>query len=132
MFHKFFYFGFGYFYFYQFLNALFVNSPSYTCCDGNERVDLPAGSCECVYEWVVFSGFFTACILREFVMAVGDSINYMVCDGVGLRGGQLSVGAPNMHSMFGLSLAKHVHGVVGHVHWSSHYRTVLSCGLEFW
>ena len=34
-----------------------------------------------------------------------------------------------MHSMFGLSMAKHVQGVVGHVHWSNHGGTVMSCGL---
>jgi hypothetical protein len=42
------------------------------------------------------------------------------------------VGAPNTHNMSGLSMAKHVHGIMGHVHWSNHYETVLSCGLEFW
>ena len=41
-------------------------------------------------------------------------------------------GPPNMHSMSSLSLAKHVHGVVGHVQWSSDGGTVLSCGQEFW
>ena len=35
------------------------------------------------------------------------------------------MGAPSTHNMFGLSM-------VGHVHWSSHYWIVLSCGLEFW
>ena len=44
----------------------------------------------------------------------------------------MSVGAPSTHSMCGLSLARHVHGVVGHVHWSSHCGIVLSYGLEFW
>ena len=37
-----------------------------------------------------------------------------------------------MHSIYGLSLARHVHGVMRHVHWRSHCGTVLSCGLEFW
>ena len=41
-------------------------------------------------------------------------------------------GAPSTHSMSGLSLARHVHGVVWHEHWSSHGGTVLSCGLRFW
>ena len=36
------------------------------------------------------------------------------------EGGRLSVGVPSTH------------GVVGHVHWSSHGGIVLSCGLEFW
>ena len=35
-----------------------------------------------------------------------------------------------MHSVYGLSLARHVHGVVGHVHWGSHCGIVLSYGLE--
>ena len=52
-------------------------------------------------------------------------MNCVVYDGVCLNGGWLSVGAPSMHSMFGLSLARHVH-------WSSHRETMLSCGLEFW
>jgi hypothetical protein len=42
------------------------------------------------------------------------------------------VGAPSTHSMSSLSLTRHVHVIVGHVHWSSHYGIVLSCGLEFW
>ena len=37
-----------------------------------------------------------------------------------------------MHSMHDLSLTTHVHGVVGHVHWSSHCGIELSCGLECW
>ena len=36
------------------------------------------------------------------------------------------MGAPSTHSMSGLSLARHVHGVVGHVRWSSHCGIVLS------
>ena len=35
------------------------------------------------------------------------------------------MGAPNTHSMSGLSLARHVH-------WINHYGIVLSWGLEFW
>jgi hypothetical protein len=42
-------------------------------------------------------------------------MNCMVFDGVGSKGAWLSVGAPSMHSMSGLSLARHVHGVMGHV-----------------
>ena len=49
-----------------------MDSPSNPCCDGDERVDLPTGSSECVYEWVVFGGFFFACILGESIMAVGE------------------------------------------------------------
>jgi hypothetical protein len=41
-------------------------------------------------------------------------------------------GAPSTHSMSGLSLARHVYGAMGHVHWSSHCGAMLSCGLEFW
>ena len=41
------------------------------------------------------------------------------------------MGPPSTHSMYGLSLAKRVHGVVRHVHWSSHCGIVFSCGLEF-
>jgi hypothetical protein len=59
-------------------------------------------------------------------------MNCMKFDEVGVRWGWLYVGAPNTHNMSGLSMAKHVHGIKGHVHWSNHYGTVLSCGLEFW
>jgi hypothetical protein len=34
--------------------------------------------------------------------------------------------------MSNLSLAKHVHDIVGHVHSSNHRGIVLSWGLEFW
>jgi hypothetical protein len=37
-----------------------------------------------------------------------------------------------MHCMSSLSLAKHVHGVMEHMHWRSHFGNVLSCGLELW
>ena len=42
-------------------------------------------------------------------------MNCMICDGVCLRGGWLPVRAPSTHSMSGRSLARHVHGVAGHV-----------------
>ena len=51
-------------------------------------------------------------------------MNCMTFGEVGIRGGWLYVGAPNMHNMSGLSLARHVH-------WSNHRGFVLSCGLEF-
>ena len=34
-----------------------MNSPSNTCCDGDEGVDLPSGCSKCLYEWVVFNNF---------------------------------------------------------------------------
>jgi hypothetical protein len=40
--------------------------------------------------------------------------------------------APSTHNTYGLNLARHVHDVVGHVHWSNYCGIVLSCGLEFW
>jgi hypothetical protein len=49
-----------------------VNVPSHTYCDGDERVDLLARYYESVYEWVVFSGFFTVYSIWEFVVAVGE------------------------------------------------------------
>ena len=49
-------------------------------------------------------------------------MNLMMFGTVGIMEGLLSVGAPSTHNMSGLSLAKHVHGVVGHVHWSNHGR----------
>ena len=53
-------------------------------------------------------------------------MNCMVFGGAGVGGEGLSMGAPSTHKIFGLSLAKHVHGRMGHVHWSSHYGTVMS------
>ena len=49
-----------------------MNSPSNNCCDGDEGVNLLAGSFKCVYECIVFSGFFIACIIWEYVMPVGE------------------------------------------------------------
>ena len=50
-----------------------------------------------------------------------------------LGGGGLAIcGVPSTHSMSGRSLARHVHGVVGHVLCSKHCGTVLSCALELW
>ena len=59
----------------------------------------------------------------------------MIFGGSGVRGGGwgwLSVGVPSMHNMLGLSLARHVHGIAGHVHWSTHCGTLMSWALEFW
>ena len=61
-----------------------------------------------------------------------NSMNYMTCVAVGARGGWVSVGAPSMHNMYGRSFARHVHVVLGHVHWSSHCGTMLSCGMRCW
>ena len=46
--------------------------PYHTCCDGDERVDLPTGCFECVYELVVFSCFFIVCGIWEYVVIVGE------------------------------------------------------------
>ena len=43
----------------------------------------------------------------------------MTFGGIGVRGCWLCVGAPSTHSMSGLSLARHVDGIVGHMHWSN-------------
>jgi len=51
------------------------------------------------------------------------SINCMTFDEVGVKGGWLSMGVPNMHRMSSLSLTKHVHNIVEHVHWDNH------CGI---
>jgi hypothetical protein len=73
---------------------------------------------------------FSICILfgnlsRQYVI----SMNCMRFVEVGVREGWMSMGAP---SMSGLSLARHVHVIVGHVQWSSHCGTMLSCGLKCW
>lgn len=46
--------------------------------------------------------------------------------------GELLLGAPMMHKIFGHSFAMHVHGVAVHVHLSSHSMTIISCGLSWW
>ena len=56
----------------------------------------------------------------------------MTFDGADVRGGWPFVGPTNMHSMPGLSPTRHVHDIVGHVHWSRHCGTILSSDLEFW
>ena len=45
-------------------------------------------------------------------------------------GGGLFVWVHVMHNMSSLSVAKHVHGRMGHVHLSSHCGTMMSWGLE--
>ena len=50
---------------------------------------------------------------------------------LGGGGGWLSMGVPSTHRISGLSLARHVHGEVVHVHWSSQSGIVMSWGLEF-
>ena len=49
-----------------------MNSPSNICCDSDERVDLPTSCSECVYEWIVYSGFFTVCRIWESIVAVDE------------------------------------------------------------
>ena len=49
-----------------------MNSPFNTCCDGDEGVNLSTGSSKCVYECIVFSDFFIACIIWEYVVAIGE------------------------------------------------------------
>lgn len=63
--------------------------------------------------WVVFENM--SCQWVNFMS--------MTSGGVGIRGGWLSMWAPNTYSIFGLSLVRHVHGIVGHVHQSIHYWT---------
>ena len=46
-------------------------------------------------------------------------MNCMACDGLGLKGGWLFVGVPITHNTYDLSLARHLHDVVVHVHWST-------------
>jgi hypothetical protein len=56
-----------------------------------------------------------------------NSISCNVWLDVGDIGGIVWFGAPIMHNMFGLSLAKHWHGMWEHVHGNSHSGTVISC-----
>ena len=57
------------------------------------------------------------CGIWEFVVAIGDFKElYDIWWGLVLEGAWLSVGAPGTYSMSGLSLARHVHGIVGHVY----------------
>ena len=82
---------------------------------------------------MLFSGSYLACLC---VMACSgnlswqyvNSMNWIVCSGEGDIGGCICFGAPSMHRMSGLSLARHWHGFGWQVHWSSHSGTVCSCG----
>lgn len=56
----------------------------------------------------------------------------MVSSGFGVSGGWLSLGAPSTHKLFDLSPTMYVHGVRVHVHFSTHYGTVISSNMEFW
>ena len=53
-------------------------------------------------------------------------MNCMTFSGVGVRGDRLSMWASSTQKIANLSLAKHVHGGMGHVHWSSHCGTMMS------
>ena len=72
MFHKCFDLIFGNFELLGVFNWLFVDNASNICCDGNERVDLLASYSKCLYEWVVFSGFFIVCGVWESVTAISE------------------------------------------------------------
>ena len=109
-----------------------MNSPSNAICDV-----MRGFTCQLVVMSVWISGLYFAIVLMCAVFGnlswqYMNSMNCMTFGEVGVRGRWLLVGAPSTHSMYGLSMATHVHGVMGHVHWSSHCGTVLSCGLEFW
>lgn len=62
-------------------------------------------------------------------MAVSGFYELYDVRGGGGEGGGSSIGAPNIHMIFGLSRTVHVHGMRGHVRCNSHSNTVLSWGL---
>ena len=55
-----------------------------------------------------------------------NSMNCMICVGVGSRGVGAWFGAPSTLSIFGLNLARHWQFFCEHVHFISHYGTVIS------
>jgi hypothetical protein len=95
-----------------------MDRSSNVCCDNDERVHLPSCCSKCLYEWVVFGGHCAMVSVWKYVVAIGESMNCMTFGGVGVKGGWRSMGAPNTHSMSGMSLARHVH-------WSNHCGTVM-------
>jgi hypothetical protein len=78
------------------------------------------------------SGFSICILFGNLSQQYVNLMNCMTFVEVGVREGWMSVGAPSTHSMSSLSLARHVHVIVGHVQWSSHCGIVLSCGLKCW
>jgi hypothetical protein len=82
---------------------------------------------------VLFSGSYLACLCvracsGNLSWQYVNSMNWIVCLGEGDIGGCIWFGAPSMHRMSGLSLARHWHGFGWQVHWSSHSGIVCSCG----
>lgn len=92
-------------------------------CDSNEGVNLSSCCSKCLYEWIIFSGLFTGGGVGKIVMEVGEFYEFYDIWWGWHYGPRLSQGAPSTHNISGLSLAKHVHGRIGHVPWSSHLWT---------
>ena len=94
----------------QLFDGMFMYGSSYTCCDGYEWVGFPPVFCI-----VLMSGSYLVCF---YVMACygnlswqyEDSMSCNVVVGDGVMGVCVWLGAPIMHSMSGLSLARHWHG----------------------
>ena len=59
-------------------------------------------------------------------------MKWMTCGWVGLSEGRLSLGAPTMHNMYGLTWAMHVYVAWGQLRRSSHSCIVLSCKCVMW
>ena len=93
-----------------------MNNSSNANCDSDERVDLPSGCFECLDEWVVFRGFSLCALLGNMSWQYATSMNCMIFGVVAIMGASFWYGRLVHIVCFGLSLAKHVQGVVGHVH----------------
>jgi hypothetical protein len=96
-------------------------------------------TCHPIVQSVCMNGLYL--VVLSLCVVIGNlswqyanSMNCMTCVAVRGKGGGgcVFVGAPCMHSMYGRSFARHVHVLLGHVHWSSHCGIVLSCGMRYW
>lgn len=78
-----------------------MDSTSYSGHDGDEGIDFPFHCIGGLDEWVVFFSFLLNCNGGESVVAVCEfnEVTYVWWGGVEWR---LVVGAPSMHSMFGV------------------------------
>ena len=76
---------------------------------------------------MVFGGLFVVGGVGKFVMLVGEFFeSYDIWWGWCWGGGLAIYEAPSTHKILGMSLAKHGHRGMGHVHWSSQCGTMMS------
>lgn len=71
--------------------------------------------------------FFSMAMVKNLSWQHVNTMNWMICGGVGFGRGWLSLGAPIIHKMCGLRQAMHVQNMMKHVHLNNHSGIVMSC-----